>query len=93
MTGGALIVTAGAITVDGKGATIPEKASFDGGEVSFANNEFKIEGITEITAEKKLTFDITSEDGKKYTITITIPANLSTTEAVDLDGTGIAASE
>ncbi len=93
VTGGALIVTAGAITVDGKGATIPEKASFDGGEVSFANNEFKIEGITEITAEKKLTFDITSEDGKKYTITITIPANLSTTEAVDLDGTGIAASE
>ena len=93
VTGGALIVTAGAITVDGKGATIPEKASFDGEEVSFANNEFKIEGITEITAEKKLTFDITSEDGKKYTITITIPANLSTTEAVDLDGTGIAASE
>ncbi len=93
VTGGALIVTAGAITVDGKGATIPEKASFDGKEVSFANNEFKIEGITEITAEKKLTFDITSEDGKKYTITITIPANLSTTEAVDLDGTGIAASE
>ncbi|MCI8889736.1 MAG: hypothetical protein HFH34_00005 [Eubacterium sp.] len=93
VTGGALIVTAGAITVDGKGATIPEKASFDGKEVSFANNEFKIEDITEITAEKKLTFDITSEDGKKYTITITIPANLSTTEAVDLDGTGIAASE
>lgn len=93
VTGGALIVTAGAITVDGKGATIPEKASFDGKEVSFANNKFKIEDITEITAEKKLTFDITSEDGKKYTITITIPANLSTTEAVDLDGTGIAASE
>ncbi len=93
VTGGALIVTAGAITVDGKGATIPEKASFDGKEVSFANNEFKIEDIAEITAEKKLTFDITSEDGKKYTITITIPANLSTTEAVDLDGTGIAASE
>ena len=93
VTGGALIVTAGAITVDGKGATIPEKASFDGKEVSFANNEFKIKDIPEITAEKKLTFDITSEDGKKYTITITIPANLSTTEAVDLDGTGIAASE
>lgn len=93
VTGGALIVTAGAITVNGEDVVIPEEADFDGTPVSFANNEFKIEGITEITAEKKLTFDITSEDGKKYTITITIPANLSTTGAVDLDGTGIAASE
>ena len=42
----------------------------------------------------ELTFDITdANNSKKYTITITIPADLSTTQAVDLNGTGVAAGE
>lgn len=96
VTGGALIVTAGAITVNGETVDIPANpnAQSDSGAVVYSEKVFKINGFNMPASGTELTFDITdANNSKKYTITITIPADLSTTQAVDLNGTGVAAGE
>ncbi len=96
VTGGALIVTAGAITVNGETVDIPANpnAQSDSGTVVYSEKVFKINGFNMPDSGTELTFDITdANNSKKYTITITIPADLSTTQAVDLNGTGVAAGE
>lgn len=96
VTGGALIVTAGAITVNGETVDIPANpnAQSDSGTVVYSEKVFKINGFNMPASGTELTFDITdANNSKKYTITITIPADLSTTQAVDLNGTGVAAGE
>ncbi len=96
VTGGALIVTAGAITVNGETVDIPvnPNAQSDSGTVVYSEKVFKINGFNMPASGTELTFDITdANNSKKYTITITIPADLSTTQAVDLNGTGVAAGE
>lgn len=94
VTGGALFVTAGAIKVDGTDVTIPNGTSAKVGDkdATFTGKEFKVDNFTVPESNMELTFEITN-DGKRYTITITIPAKLSTTQAVNLTGTGAAASE
>lgn len=96
VTGGALIVTAGAITVNGETVDIPANlnAQSDSGAVVYSEKVFKINDFNMPASGTELTFDITdANNSKKYTITITIPADLSTTQAVDLNGTGVAAGE
>lgn len=96
VTGGALIVTAGAITVNGETVDIPANpnAQSDSGTVVYSEKVFKINDFNMPASGTELTFDITdANNSKKYTITITIPADLSTTQAVDLNGTGVAAGE
>lgn len=96
VTGGALIVTAGAITVNGETVDIPANpnAQSDSGAVVYSEKVFKINDFNMPVSGTELTFDITdANNSKKYTITITIPADLSTTQAVDLNGTGVAAGE
>ncbi len=96
VTGGALIVTAGAITVNGETVDIPANpnAQSDSGTVAYSEKVFKINDFNMPASGTELTFDITdANNSKKYTITITIPADLSTTQAVDLNGTGVAAGE
>lgn len=96
VTGGALIVTAGAITVNGETVDIPANpnAQSDSGAVVYSEKVFKINDFNMPVSGTELTFDITdANNSKKYTITITIPADLSPTQAVDLNGTGVAAGE
>ena len=96
VTGGALIVTAGAITVNGETVDIPANpnAQSDSGAVVYSEKVFKINDFNMPASGTELTFDITdANNSKKYTITITIPADLSPTQAVDLNGTGVAAGE
>lgn len=86
VTGGALIVTAGSISVDGTDVDIPSSATVDGKNVNRDGDTFTLPEFQK--KETTLTFDVVV-NGKTYSITITIPSNLSETNPDTLTGTGI----